>query len=188
MTNVIGSSLIVMESEKVMCPIIYFSKKKYIALEFKKPKYYYDDSWKDLENHIKEKLGVGELTDEMRDEYIKNTDEYTLLANGTKFDNLLKKGIDLVRRNSTLITRVILKKIFYSIFDYKKYGTYLHSLNFTTMQQYQNFLNGSDQEHDWAEYITKKEVEYFVEYLYSKELDSKLEFFELVARNKEDEK
>src|SRR5437868_5755793 len=138
MTNVIGSSLIVMETEKVMCHIIYFSKKKYIALEFKKPKYYYDDSWKDLENHIKEKLGVEELTDQMIDGYIKNSDEYTLLANGTKFDNLLKKGIDLVRRNSTLITRVILKKIFYSIFDYKKYGTYLRGLDFKSIEQYQN--------------------------------------------------
>ena len=134
----IGLLLIVIESEKAICLIMYFSKKKYIALEFKKPKYYYDNSWKDLENYIKEKLGVEELTDQMIDGYIKNSDEYTLLANGTKFDNLLKKGIDLVRRNSTLITRVILKKIFYSIFDYKKYGTYLRGLDFKSIEQYQN--------------------------------------------------
>ena len=149
----IGSPLIVIESEKAIYPIIYFSKKNYIALEFKKPKYYDDDSQKDLENHIKEKLGVEELTDEIRDEYFQNSDEYTLLANSTKFDNLLKKGIDLVRRNSTLVTRVILKKIFYSIFDYKKYGTYLHGLDFMSIEQYQDFFNGLDQEHDWAEYL-----------------------------------
>ncbi|CAG8840378.1 7277_t:CDS:1, partial [Cetraspora pellucida] len=95
--------------------------KKYNALIYDKREFNYNSEWKDLEQHIKIILGLNEVTKENIIEYIKNTDEYTLLAHGRKFNNLLAKGTDLVRRNSTLICRIMLKKILYTMFDYKEY-------------------------------------------------------------------
>ncbi|CAG8825718.1 21516_t:CDS:1, partial [Cetraspora pellucida] len=185
MANKMESPYIVMEMEKVISSNLYISKKKYNGLIYDKPEYYYDNEWKGLDNHIKEVLKVDNVTKEMIDEYIKTANEYTLLSHGRKFDNLLAKGTDLVRRNAILITRVILKKLLYTIFDYKEYSKYLYNKKFTKIEEYQNFINFNEDE--WCRDISKKIVEDFIKYLYSKETELELELFEQNARNNEEE-
>ncbi|CAG8767650.1 5359_t:CDS:1, partial [Cetraspora pellucida] len=97
MANVMKLPYIVMEMEKTLCPNFYVSKKKYNGLIYDKPKFYFQSEWKGLEEHIKNLLNVPNVTEDMIAEYVRTTNEYTLLSIGYKFDNLLSKGTDLIR-------------------------------------------------------------------------------------------
>ncbi|CAG8686875.1 16106_t:CDS:2, partial [Cetraspora pellucida] len=182
----IKSPRIVMEYEKSMIPNLFISKKKYNGLTYEYRKYYYDGKWKDIKKHIEDELNVDNVTQEMEDDYIETTNEYILLSKCRKFDNLLAKGTDLIKRNSTLICRVILKKLLYTIFDYKEYAKYLYKLKFTTIEEYQSFINGTH-EQDFCRDTSMIVVEDFVKYLYSKESELDLKFFEQNAKNNDDE-
>ncbi|CAG8608672.1 626_t:CDS:2, partial [Cetraspora pellucida] len=138
------SPRIVMEYEKQIFPNIFIAKKKYIGLIYKKCEYCYNNEWKDLEKYLKEKLSVDIVTEEMVNEYIETTNEYLLLSEHVKFDNLLARSTDLVKRNSTLIC---------------------HFCRDTSMIV----------------------VENFVKHLYSEESKLDLNFFELNAKNNDDE-
>ncbi|CAG8449366.1 8827_t:CDS:2 [Cetraspora pellucida] len=186
MANENQAPRIIMEMEKIVSPNLYISKKKYNGLIFENSNYFFDDEWKDLEKHIKEEYKIDNVTKEIVNDFVKKNDEYKLLANGKKFSNLLAKGTDLVRRNSTLICRVILKKLLYTLFDYREYGRYLYNMKFTKIEEYQDFINGVNK-NDFAKETSKRVVEDFIKYLYSKETELNLELFEQNARNNEEE-
>ncbi|CAG8760003.1 1409_t:CDS:2, partial [Cetraspora pellucida] len=127
------SPRIVMEYEKQIFPNIFISKKKYIGSIYKKREYSYNDEWKNLEKYLKEKLSVNTVSEEMVNKYIKTTNEYILLSEHVKFDNLLAK----------------------------EYARYLYKLKFTTIEEYQNFINGTH-EQDFCRDTSMEVVENFV--------------------------
>ncbi|CAG8744162.1 5440_t:CDS:1, partial [Dentiscutata heterogama] len=156
---------IVIEFEKSGLPIFYQAKKKYAMLKYTEPKYYFDNSWIDIEDKQIE------------------TDEYILLSQCKKFDNLLLKGVDIVRRNSTKIYRIFMKKLLYTLFDLNKYIEYIYELKFINIEQYYIFINGQDEKNIWMKHVFENITEEFIKYLYQKEMELDMELFEMTGRN-----
>ncbi|CAG8465844.1 22870_t:CDS:10 [Gigaspora margarita] len=137
-----------------------------------------------IEEEISDVEGRDPISDEEVEEYVRTLDVNTILPGHERYRNMLKKRVDLVRRNVSTVYKVLFKKILYEMFDYEKLSEYLYNKRFVCVEQYCDFVN--NKKNDWMVDVTTRVVDEFVSYMSGKETVLDLELFELTAKNNHD--